>query len=179
MCEDHRYCTYDEVPPGCNLLDAPSERLDHYGIPQRPDAIAEPSLFKFWKRLVSPPFSAKRPVFSSMDPDVRTAPTERMFGPSGGGTLESSLNWSGALVSPPWPKRFVLATAGWNAPNVSQPSLPALFTRKDVPKSLVWVGLDGHHGRLPKISLPQIGTAHWLPLLAGLPRHFAWWSWWR
>jgi Peptidase A4 family len=46
---------------------------------------------------------------------------------------------------------------------------------------LVWVGLDGHNGRLPKISLPQIGTGHWLggphphddP-----PPHFAWWYWW-
>jgi hypothetical protein len=42
---------------------------------------------------------------------------------------------------------------------------------------LIWVGLGGHNGRLPKMSLPQIGTAH---RPGGPPnqRHFAWWYWW-
>src|SRR5262245_85800 len=111
MCENDRYETYEEVPDGYNLLDAPPEKLDCYGIPQKPDAIAEPRLFEFWKKLFSKPFFAKRPTFTSIDP-----PSERMFEPSRGRTLESSLNWSGALVSPPWPKRMVLATAGWIAP---------------------------------------------------------------
>jgi Peptidase A4 family len=187
MSENDRYETYEVVPAGYNLLDAPPDQLDLYGIPQRPDAIAEPSLFEFWKKLVSPPFSSRRPTFSSIDTlttssskTLAKASTARLSKPrsmqgtlSRGGKAEWKWNWSGAVVSPPWPKRIVFATAGWVAPNVSPPSARALFTHKDIPKSMVWVGLDGQNGRLPKISLPQIGTAHWL----GGP-HFAWWDWW-
>jgi hypothetical protein len=164
MSEDDRYGFYAVVPPGFNLLDAEPDKLDLYGIPQKPDAVGEPGLFEFWKRLVSSPFSVKQPTFSSID------------SPSLGGPLESMLNWSGGLISPPWPKRIVLAAAGWNAPNVSLPSAPALFTPSDDPRSLLWVGLDGHNGMLPNISLPQIGTGHWPNRK---PQHFAWWEWWR
>jgi peptidase A4-like protein len=183
MSENDPYCFYEVVPAGYNLLDAPPDQLDRYGIPRKPDAIAEPRLFEFWKRLVSPPFSTRRPTFSSIDPPspiwVYSSMREVSFVPSRGGTLESSLNWSGAVVSPPWPKRVVFAAAGWIAPNVRKPSAPALFTHSNDPKSLVWVGLDGHNGRLPKISLPQIGTAHWPdPPRPGDRQHFAWWDWW-
>ena len=104
MSEDDRCGFYEVVPPGFNLLDAPPDQLDRFGIPQKPDAAAEPSLFEFWKKLVSPPFSAERPTFGSIDP------------PLVGGPVDSMLNWSGALIYPPWPKRFVLAVAGWIAP---------------------------------------------------------------
>jgi hypothetical protein len=172
MSENDRYGFYEVVPAGDNLLEATPKELDRYGIPQKPDADAEPRLFEFWKRLVSDPFSTRQPTFRSVYSDGGAA--------SRGGTLESSLNWSGALVSPPWPKRMVLAAAGWIAPNVRLPSAPALFTHSNVAKSLVWVGLDGHNGRLPKISLPQIGTAHWPGASGGgAPQHFAWWDWWR
>jgi hypothetical protein len=92
---------------------------------------------------------------------------------SRGGTIQSSLNWSGAIISPQWPKRFILATAGWKAPTVRQASMPPLYTHPGDSKVLVWVGLDGHNGRLPRISLPQIGTAHFSD-----GTHFAWWDWW-
>ncbi|MBR0827549.1 hypothetical protein JQ596_18650 [Bradyrhizobium manausense] len=162
MSENAHYSLYKEVPEGFNLLTASRDELDAYGIPRRPDADAEPSLFEFWKTLVSSPFSAKRPTFRDIHP------------PSLGSPLQSMLNWSGALVSTPWPKRFFFAAAGWTAPNVSLPS--GHFTHSDDPKSLLWVGLDGHNGMLPKTSLPQIGTGHWPN---GKPAHFAWWDWWR
>jgi Peptidase A4 family len=177
MPDNDRHETYEEVPGAYNLLDAPPEILDRYGIPQKPDPVAEPSLYAFWKKLVSPPFSATRPTFGNAESVFRIERSESTVEPSRGGTLESSLNWSGALLSPPRPRRFVLATAGWIAPKVSAPSAEALFTDSNVPKSLVWVGLDGHNARLPKTSLPQIGTAHWL--LDGQPQHFAWYGWWR
>lgn len=85
------------------------------------------------------------------------------------------LNWSGALVPAPRPKRFVFASAGWRAPSVSRPSAAALSTHSDDPRSLVWVGFDGHNGALPDVSLPQIGTGHWPD---HNPQHFAWWEWW-
>ncbi len=182
MTENERYDTsYKVVPVGYDLLGAPPDQLDLFGIPQRPDAAAEPGLFEFWTRLVSPPFVAKRPTFSDSHPPsltelsslTRERSQESGLVPSHRGTIESNLNWSGAVISPPWPKRFVLAVGGWTAPNVRQPSAPALFTHSDASKSLVWVGIDGHNGRLPTTSLPQIGTAHW----PGEP-HFAWWDWW-
>jgi hypothetical protein len=188
MSENSRYSFYEVVPDDYDLLGAPSDQLDRYGIPQKPDADAEPSLFEFWKRLVSRPFSAKQPTFSSTYPPSRTelrsftlhssrrgSMREAGVVPSRG-TLESSLNWSGALISPPSTKRIVLASAGWIAPNVRTPKAKARFRHSDDSKSLVWVGIDGHNGRLPTISLPQIGTAHWP---GGQPQHFAWWDWWR
>ncbi|WP_431202683.1 G1 family glutamic endopeptidase [Bradyrhizobium betae] len=164
MSENDSYGFYEVVPDGFNLLDATPDKLDLYGIPQRPDAVTEPRLFAFWKRLVSSPFTARQPTFSSIDP------------PSLGGPAQSLLNWSGALISSPSPERIVFATAGWKAPSVSLPSAPALFTPTNDPRSLLWIGLDGHNGALPNISLPQIGTAHWPN---HEPQHFAWWEWWR
>jgi hypothetical protein len=163
MLENDRCGLYEVVPTDFNLLDASPAVLDRYGIPQKPDVITEPELFAFWTELVSQPFSAKQPTFDDIDP------------PSAGGALQSMLNWSGALISTPWPQRFVFAAAGWNVPDVRPPSASALDTHADDPKSLLWVGLDGRNGTLPNISLPQIGTGHW-PNRA--PKHFAWWDWW-
>ncbi|MGY3586971.1 G1 family glutamic endopeptidase [Bradyrhizobium sp. USDA 4350] len=149
-------------------LNAPQRELDLYGIPPRPDSSAGQQLHDFWIKLVSPPFQRRDPVFNIVDIPFQTQPPNN---------LESSLNWSGAVVSPPWPKRITLAVAGWIAPEVCHPSTPALFTQEDAPKTLVWVGLDGHNGRLPKISLPQIGTYH-TPDGPRENQHWAWWSWW-
>ena len=181
MSEYDDYSVYDVVPTGYNLLKARPEELDRYGIPPRPD---EPRLFEFWEKLVSPPFSSKQPTFrfanmASSPKKALTAPPSKpsrtQTTPSRCGTVEWKWNWSGAIACTLWPKRIVFATAGWVVPNVSAPSAQALFTPKNPdPKSLAWVGLDGDNGSLPKISLPQIGTAHWL----GGPS-FAWWDWWR
>lgn len=178
MTENKSYDTsYDVVPPGYDLLSAPLDQLDKFGIPQKPDATAEPRLYEFWEKLVSLPFLARRPTFSeSHSPtlmELRDRRREAKTVPSRGGTLESSLNWSGAVVAPPWPKRIVLVAGGWKAPEVRQPSVPALFTHSHNAKSLVWVGIDGHNGKLPKASLPQIGTAH-----SPGGKHSAWWDWW-
>jgi len=154
---------YEVVPAGFDLLHASPAELDRYGIPQKPDADTEPELLAFWTELVSAPFAAKQPVFADIDP------------PSTGGPLQSMLNWSGALISTPWPQQIVFAAAGWNVPDVRRPSASALGTHSDDPKSLLWVGLDGRNGVLPNISLPQIGTGHWPNRK---PKHFAWWDWW-
>src|SRR5262245_31221286 len=127
--------TYEVVPAGFNLLDAPPDQLDRYGIPQRPDAIAEPSLFEFWKKLVSQPFHSRQPEFSSLESvttssgktpakAATTLPSKprRARKRPARGIVEWKWNWSGALVSPPWPKRIVFATAKWLAPEVSPPS---------------------------------------------------------
>lgn len=167
MSENDRYELYKTLPAGYNLLTARPGELELYGIPP-PDIFSEPGLYEFWLKLVSAPFRMEDPSFSIFGVPFQTTPPT---------TLESSLNWSGAVVSPPQPKRIVLAVAGWIAPAVTRPDAPALFTPEDIPKALVWVGLDGHNGRLPKISLPQIGTFH-RPDGPPADRHFAWWYWW-
>jgi hypothetical protein len=154
---------YKVAPPGFNPLKASRSQRDDYGIPEEPDAIAEPELHAFWTELVSEPFSAQQPTFEDME------------SPSLGGSLQSMLNWSGALVSAPWPQQIVFAAGGWNVPGVRLPSASALDTHADDPKSLLWVGLDGLNGMLPNITLPQIGTGHWPNRT---PQHFAWWDWW-
>jgi len=171
MSENDRYETYEAVPAGCNLLDAHQRELDLYGIPPRPDPgnSAERQLHDFWIKLLSPPFHPRKAEISKLN--------LRRFQTQPPANIESSLNWSGALISPPWPKRITLAVAGWIVPEVRHPSLPALFTQPDTSKTLVWVGLDGHNGRLPKSSLPQIGTFH-APDDSPEGRHFAWLDWW-
>jgi|EndMetStandDraft_8_1072994.scaffolds.fasta_scaffold180164_2 hypothetical protein len=167
MSENDCYETYQCVPADFDLLNAPPGDLDLFGIPHR-DLFADPRLFEFWKTLISPPFFPQQARFNFHSFDFGIRP------PS---TLESSMNWSGGVISPPHPKRFILAVASWVVPAVSRPSAPALFTFEDAPKTLIWVGLDGHNGRLPKISLPQIGTFH---RPDGPPdrQHYAWWYWW-
>ena len=166
MAENDRVGFYEIAPSGFNPLNATPDELYRYGIPQRPDADTEPGLFAFWNDLVSPGFSAVRPTFSSP--------------PSSGGPLDSMLNWSGALIPTPWPKRIFLAAAEWKAPKVSLPSAAALSTPSGEHKALIWVGLDGRNGMSPRISLPQIGTGHQIGTDAksGVS-HFAWWDWWR
>jgi Peptidase A4 family len=167
MSKHNCYETYQAVPSGYNLLAAPQRELDLYGIPPRPDSAADEQFFRFWKKLVSPPFHKKDPGLHIFDNTFQTQPPNN---------LESSLNWSGAVVYPPRPKRITLAVAGWTVPKVSHPSTPALFTEADAPKTLVWVGLDGHNGRLPRISCPQIGTFHTPD--GSKDQHYAWSSWW-
>jgi hypothetical protein len=181
MSDINRYDTYEPVPTGYDLINAVQERLDYYGIPQRPDAGAQPALYAFWTKLVSAPFSSRRPTFSSSvaPPLIELRTLTRHINQETAtilpqrGNLESSLNWSGAIMSPPTSKRVTFAVGAWSAPVVTQPSAPALFTHANDPRTLIWVGIDGHNGRLPRASLPQIGTAH-TPGAAS----FAWWYWW-
>jgi Peptidase A4 family len=181
MSDNTRYSTYDIVPAGYDLLNAPAERLEFYGIPQRPNVVDAPALANFWTKLVSEPFTSRIPTFSSsLGPALstvrslsRTHTSERRSVGSQRGTLESSLNWSGGILSPPSPKRIVFAVGGWTVPTVTQPTAPALFTRANDSIALIWVGIDGHNARLPKASLPQIGTFQ----KPGEPS-FAWWYWW-
>jgi hypothetical protein len=163
------YETFPDVPVEFDPLTAKPCELDHYGIPPKPE---EPSLLRFWDKLFSKPFHGRRTKLRPPQIADVTWQTQPPY------NLESSLNWSGAVVFPPQPKRMTTAVAGWIVPEVSHPSVPALFTQEDAPKTLVWVGLDGHNGRLPKISCPQVGTFH---TPDGLPKdqHFAWMYWWR
>src|ERR1700730_15337850 len=153
------------IPDESDILAAKPCDLDCCGIPPRP---TEPHLLKFWEKLVSRPFHKGPKVHELVIVPLRTQPPDN---------LESILNWSGAVVFPPQPKRRTVAVAQWIVPEVSHPSPPALFTEEDAPKTLVWVGLDGHNGRLPKISCPQIGTFH-TPDAKPKDQHYAWICWW-
>jgi hypothetical protein len=165
MSENDRYETFGALPTGYDFLNAKPSDLDLYGIPPKP---AQPQLLTFWHKLVSPPFRKIDPASSLSGVIFQTRPPNN---------LESSLNWSGTVVSPPRPKQMVLAVAGWTVPRVSHPTPPPLFIEEDAPKTLVWVGLNGHNARLPRVSLPQIGTLH-EPDAEPKDQHYAWTYWW-
>src|SRR4051812_5612114 len=98
MSENDRYESYEPVPAGYDPLNAHQRELDLYGIPPRPDSSTHRRLYDFWVKLVSHPFvpaCAELARFSGER--ARTQP------PHG---LESSLNWSGAVIYPPRPKRM-------------------------------------------------------------------------
>ena len=65
---------YDVVPRRVRSPRGAPGELDRYGIPPKPDIVAEPGLFAFWKKLVSPPFSAERPTFGELDTPLRGGP---------------------------------------------------------------------------------------------------------
>jgi hypothetical protein len=168
MSEDDSHATYESVPEGSDLLAAKACEPDSFCIPPTP---TEPHLLKFWEKLVSSPFHGRKAETEA--PPIASVRWHTQPPTS----LESSLNWSGAVVFPPRPQRMTIAVAGWTVPEVTHPFPPALFTEEDAPKTLVWVGLDGHNGRLPKISCPQIGTFH-TPDALPEDQHFAWFYWW-
>ncbi len=86
------------------------------------------------------------------------------------------LNWSGRLISTPWPSGWFRLGRMARTGRASAVCVGTLYRTSDDPQSLLWEGLDGGNGLLPNISLPQIGTGHWPNRK---PQHFAWWDWWR
>ena len=71
------------------------------------------------------------------------------------GRRESSLNWSGAYVTPRNGRQFTEVHGRWEVPAVAVPSGTSGSPEF---RSSIWIGLDGQR-RYFDSSLPQIGTA--------------------
>jgi hypothetical protein len=92
------------------------------------------------------------------------------------GHLETSRNWSGAVISSPYRSRpfdFLIGT--WKVPDFH---LPAQGTENEYACS-TWIGFDGH--RRNSRSLPQLGTVQ--QLIDDSTGSYnksvrAWWQWW-
>ena len=179
-------------PPGFRPLEETGS-LARHGLPARPDAGAQPALFRMWKHMLSAPLEIGEPVLESLPgaaPACALATAgARACGPARGlprakaagvAAHEAgwSENWSGAYITPRDGERFTQVWGSWTVP---KPALPAGMTADPTGpehQCSVWVGLGGH--RTHSRSLPQAGTTQAVKMVGGEPEAacWAWFQWW-
>jgi hypothetical protein len=161
---------YERPPEGFNPLTAEPEVLAKFGIPPRPKAEDLPVLAKFWTEMFSPPLVFTEIKFLFLADPVLISPQVLV---TASGRRESSLNWSGAYVTPRNGRQFTEVHSKWEVPAVAVPSGTSGSPEFG---SSIWIGLDGQR-RYFDSSLPQIGTAQFLSA-PGVPPFSVWWQWW-
>jgi hypothetical protein len=112
----------------------------------------------------------------------RDATTTQPAPPVGRGHRERSWNWSGAYITPIRPRRFSIMVGRWFVPTVKLPrTLPIVDGHPERLRNSAWIGFDGHRGRYPLASMPQMGTNHFLKNAGGTitTEYGAWWQWWK
>ncbi|HYN37629.1 MAG TPA: G1 family glutamic endopeptidase [Rhodospirillales bacterium] len=158
---------HDLPPAGFDPRCAEPEVLARCGIPPKPDA---PDLAAFWTEMFAPPLAFVGPKTALMAPAPRTVAHLRM---AIARPRETSLNWSGAYITPRDGRQFIGVHGKWVVPAVKAPSpLPGIQEFR----SSVWIGLDGQR-RYFDSSLPQIGTAQFVNPTAD-PPYSVWVQWW-
>ena len=164
---------------GFDPLTASPEELSHYGLPAKPDADAHPARYRFWHELFSPPLLFREVMFSFAPLPQRTTLTYRRTALGRRTVHQSSPNWSGAYIAPRDGRIFNEVYGAWQVPTPSPPA-PAVPIGLHEYRSSTWIGLDGQR-RYYHSSLPQIGTAQFIAVDAGVaaaPTYSAWWQWW-
>lgn len=161
---------YESPPEDFDPLTAEPEVLAKYGIPQRPNAEDFPALARFWTEMFSPPlvFTEKKFLFL-VDPVLVSA----QLRVTASARRESSLNWSGAYITPRNGQQLTEVHGRWEVPAVGVPSGTSGSPEF---RSSIWIGLDGQRRYLDS-SLPQIGTAQFLNS-PNDPPYSVWWQWW-
>jgi hypothetical protein len=155
-----------DLPPEIGLLDAEPRDLERWGLPQQPNAETEPALLEVWQQMFGAPLTFQ---FAQLQAIGTPSPTQSFIG----SRVESSRNWSGALMLPRRAARFSTLASSWTVPPVF--SVPAVAGAID-PACSIWVGSGGH--RRWSRALPQAGTAHFLAPQTNTQRHVAWVQWW-
>ena len=169
-------------------------QLSSFGLPEKPDAAAEPEFNRFWQLMLGRQPKIVAPEFQIADRlrgdlararELERGGRDRLFVESIGAALpvghsRSSRNWSGAYITPiPRPHRFVQAVGRWVVPNVAAPVVPpsGIDPLNVEYRSSTWIGIGGKQSY---DSLPQIGTHQILVLENGQPtlKFEAWWQWW-
>ena len=184
--------SYPVPSPGSGFaaLSATNLQLAGYGLPERPNAVTEPELYRFWEKMLGGSTEVVAPEFPT-DKEIeprgfvahRHGPgaQRRTAGPAirGFDHREDSRNWSGAYITPTRPNRFVQVMGGWTVPAPEAPRVPPSGADRDNVDyhSSTWIGIGGHR---PYNSLPQIGTAQRVVLENGQPTVVmgAWFQWW-
>ena len=167
---DRRITTYPHPPDGFNPLAAGPAQLEQFGFPPRPDSDQQPQAADFWDRMFAP-------TLTFVPLSVSFAQQVVVPGPHRGATgapVESSLNWSGAYITPRDGRQFVQVLASWIVPDVD---VPDGTSGSPEFRSSTWIGLDGQKRYLDS-SLPQIGTAQFVNAPSSIPPFSAWWQWW-
>lgn len=161
---------YDRPPAGFDPLTAEPEMLAKFGIPPKPNAQDLPVLAKFWTEMFSSPLVFTEAKFSFMADPVLIS--EQLL-TTASDQRESSLNWSGAYITPRNGQQFTEVHGRWEVPAVA---VPSGTTGSPEFRSSIWIGLDGQR-RYFDSSLPQIGTAQFLNAPSD-PPFSVWWQWW-
>jgi hypothetical protein len=160
-----------ELPPeGFDPLKAEPEILWIYGIPPKPNAEEFPTLAEFWVEMFSPPLVFRKLEYALMPDPVVISDQIRM---STTGRRESSLNWSGAYITPSNGRQLTEVHGRWTVPTVTAP--PGAPGNQEF-RSSIWVGFDGQR-RYFDSSLPQIGTGQFVNA-PNDPPYSAWFQWW-
>jgi hypothetical protein len=158
-------------PPGFDPLSESQADLDSFGFPRRPDPSFEPGAYAFWKKMFAPPFVFEAFKFNAL-PLLTAARSAfiAQFSPQ-----ETSLNWSGAYITP---RDGTVFSSIWGAYQVPTPNVPAGGTAQKY-RSSTWIGFDGQR-RYYMSTLPQFGTAQNIDYVNGVltRSYFAWWQWW-
>jgi hypothetical protein len=180
---------FEPPPADFDLLRASDDALLKFGLPRRPNDKFAPEVYRVWAEMLSKPLKIMPPVFT-FDPSYqlhlprassRGANNAAQAAAGGFRRVESSLNWSGAYITPRRPNRFDMALGSWTIPT---PTLPPSIRGKKQPddgdyRASTWIGIDGHQ-QYPGASLPQIGTTQQIELADGkrTTTYSAWWQWW-
>ncbi|HTO63614.1 MAG TPA: G1 family glutamic endopeptidase [Bradyrhizobium sp.] len=159
-------------PTGFDPLDASQEELERLGFPKRPEPALQPSEHAFWQEMFAP-----RPEFEAFAFEILPPVTTRSRGffaqlPR----RQTSLNWSGAYITP---RDGTVFHSIWGKFQVPMPNLPSGGDPGEKYRSSTWIGFDGQR-RYYNSTLPQFGTAQNIDPSAGGPTKsfFAWWQWW-
>jgi hypothetical protein len=162
------------TPPreGFNPLTDSESDIEAVGFPPRPDEQSQHELREVWERYFTRPLQLEPARF--LRPAYARPPASNsgsQGAPFGRTHHESSLNWSGAYITPHGGEMFTQVVASWKVPTVSAPDGSAYG-------SSTWIGVDGQRDYFHS-SLPQVGTAQYLNLhgIPG-PTYEAWVQWW-
>jgi hypothetical protein len=168
-----RDSTISVIPPaGFSPLAASQAELKKFGFPMRPDPSLQPAEYAFWQELFAPSLQ-----FEAFDFDVNPIFATRNRGffaqlPR----RQTSLNWSGAYITP---RDGTVFSSIWGKFQVPTPNVPSGDAPGGKYRSSTWIGFDGQR-RYYASTLPQFGTAQNIDPTAGGPTRsfFAWWQWW-
>ncbi len=164
--------TSTRPPEGFNPLTASQEDLKKFGFPVRPDRELQPTEYAFWQRMFAQSLAFEAFDFEILPPVVRQIRGFFWGSPQ----RQTSLNWSGAYITP---RDGTVFSSIWTRFQVPTPNLPPGARPGEKDLSSTWIGFDGQR-RYYMSTLPQFGTAQNIEPNMGIPTRsfFAWWQWW-
>lgn len=151
---------------------ASQEDLKKFGFPVRPDPTLQPTEYAFWQRMFAKPLAFEAFDFEILPPVATQGRGFFWESPR----RQTSLNWSGAYITP---RDGTVFSSIWAMFQVPTPNLPPGAKPGEKDLSSTWIGFDGQR-RYYMSTLPQFGTAQNIEPNMGIPTRsfFAWWQWW-
>jgi Peptidase A4 family len=169
-----RDSTTSALPPGgFDPLEASQEELTKLKFPKRPNPERQPAAYAFWREMFARPLE-----FEAFDFDILPliVQSRGFFGQLP--RRQTSLNWSGAYITP---RDGTVFSSIWGKFQVPTPNQPPGGAPGEKYHSSTWIGFDGQR-RYFRSTLPQFGTAQNIDpgTGTGVPTKsfFAWWQWW-